>query len=78
MPPSPSLRAAPLLVRRGMGMPPVAKPPLLLLGSADGGPGIALPSTSLLKVFRRPGVAKSSSRDSSTSICDTLAECPCP
>lgn len=76
--PSPfsSFKPWPLMDLLGKGV--MANPPLFLRGSPLGA-GIPLPSISdLLRVFLRLGVAKSSSRASSRSICDTLWECPCP
>jgi hypothetical protein len=74
MPPS-SLNAVPLLVRFVNGV--IVRPPLFLLGKADGGAGIALPSKSAFPyVFLLLGVPKSNSRPSSRSIFETLCECP--
>lgn len=64
----------PLAVLLGNAVMPSG--PLFRLAS-PGGPGMALLSTSPLPyVFLRLGVAKSSSRDSSRSICETLCEWP--
>lgn len=68
---SPSLVAVPPLVVL-LGKVDIPKGPLFRLAS-PAGVGIALPSKSPLPyVFLRLGVAKSSSRDSSRSMCETL------
>lgn len=72
---SPSLEAGPPLVVL-LGNVVMPSGPLFRLAS-PGGPGMALLSRSPLPyVFLRLGVAKSSSRDSSRSICETLWEWP--